>query len=865
MEKMVPVRAGAPFTAYFEIMRPRVAATTYPNLCQLQGQLVLLRQVGNPAQVWRGQLVLNARGQLLFLGTPWFTSMEAVTSQGLRLNDFALFDPMVDMLYTLKTQELARTDLQEIHHALTLNTQRLSQLVANLQAGVLVEDANRRIVLANQLFCDLFQVNVPPEQMVGADCANSAEQTKHLFADPEGFVLRAGQLLARRERVLHEKIRMADGRMLERDYVPIFDGGLYLGHLWQYRDITERIKADEALRRREEKYRGIIANMHLGLMEVDLADRILYINQSFCEMSGYTPEELVGREAASIFLEAEQKKIIHTKNQSRNQGISDAYEIEVVLRNGEKRWWLVSGAPLFNDAGVLIGSIGIHLDITEQKRTTSELMEAKLQAEASAKAKQQFLANMSHEIRTPMNAILGLGRQLQKKNLDSEETLYVNTIVSAAENMLVILNDVLDFSKMEAGKLTLENIDFDLRAFVEKTLLLLGPRAEEKGLALTATFDPRVAPSLQGDPYRLNQVLVNILGNAVKFTEKGSVALHCGVVADGPQQQELCFTITDTGVGIDARYLPNLFDNFSQQEQHSSRRFGGTGLGMSISHQLLTLMGGTIAVTSTLGKGTTVTIQLALRKTAEPTHARKAAPVANPDRFAGLRVLLVDDNAMNRLVARIVLKGAGMVVTEAVNGADAIKQLETAPFDVVLMDMQMPVMDGLEATRHIRKQLRLQVPVIALTANAIKGENDQCVAAGMNDYLAKPFAEQELLDKIAGQLQAAPAPASPLQLATLRDISQGDEALFNELVRTWRTDLAEAAAELDAALENRAAIRAILHRIEPGIGMSGIPALQTALGNLKAANHNAETPLQPAMATFLSATRQTLEELEALL
>ncbi|OLY92215.1 PAS domain S-box-containing protein [Cnuella takakiae] len=845
-DKLLPLRQQQAFTDVFELMRPRVPALNYQSLKDLQGQLVLLRLSADPGQVWRGQIEPTSGGQLLFLGTPWFTSMESVMAKGLRLNDFALFDPMVDMLYTLKTQELARNDLQSMHRALSLNTQRLSQLVANLQAGVLVEDEHRNIVLVNQLFCDLFHIPLSPADMAGANCANSAEETKDLFTDPAAFVWRINQVLQDRQLVLNDRLELADGRTFERDFVPLFDGDQYLGHLWQYRDVTEKINADRVLRRKEEKYRRIIANMHLGLMEVDLNDCIRYVNQSFCEMSGYTPEELIGQQAAPLFLAANEQEMLKAKNKTRTQGISDAYELPVTDRHGNARWWLISGAPLFDDGGTLIGSIGIHLDITEHKATHQALVEARDAAEASAKAKQQFLANMSHEIRTPMNAILGLGRQLQKKKGDAEQELFVNTIVTAADNMLVILNDVLDFSKMEAGKLSLEHIPFNLQSFAEKSLLLLQQRADEKGLGLTARFGPGIAPNLIGDPYRLNQILVNIIGNAVKFTEKGNVSLECRLKAEDAGSQQVCFVVKDTGVGIDPQYLPRLFETFSQQEQHTSRRFGGTGLGMSITHQLVQLMNGSISIDSTLNLGTTVTICIPFEKGNTGNQAPNELAVVETATLRGRSVLLVDDNAMNRLVARIVLKAAGMEITEAVNGAEAIEQLESGHFDLVLMDVQMPVMDGLEATRHIRRQMQLPIPVIALTANAIKGENEVCLQAGMNDYLPKPFAEQELLDKMARLLAfstqhtvAFTTPAlleqTNFDLSQLEAIAGGNAALFSELVQTLATDLEQAASELEAATvqQDRETVRRILHRVLPGVELAKANQLQEQMNTLR--------------------------------
>ena len=625
---------------------------------------------------------------------------------------------------------------------------RLSNLISNMQEGVLVEDENRIIVMVNEQFCSMFAIPVGPEVLIGTDCSGSAEQAKHLFQNPEEFVRGIDELLERKVKVIGETLYLNDGRAYLRDYVPMIIEGTYRGHFWKYADVTSRSRHLDALRRSEEKYRLLIENMNLGLLEVDLEGKILYANQSFCEMSGYEKGEIYGRVAEELFVSSESRRIVNSKNESRKKGVSDAYELEITNKKGLKNWWLISGAPLFDNEGVQVGSTGIHLDITGQKQLEFTLREAKQMAEEASKAKEIFLANMSHEIRTPMNAILGLGKQLLKTPLSEIQYTFLESINNAADNLLVIINDILDFSKIESGKLDLEAMGFSLPDLLIQISKMLTLKAEEKKLSFRLEIDKEIAAVLIGDPYRINQILLNLLSNSIKFTDNGYISLICSVVEKFADKQTIELVVEDTGIGIDKKYLKEIFQKFSQESVNVARKYGGTGLGMAITKQLVDLMDGDISIESRKNEGTRITIRITFPIGSQHEKAEKPSPSISQNKLKGKKILLVEDNKINRLVASTILSHMGIKVTEAVNGEIAVQMLRQNIFDLVLMDLQMPVMDGITATRMIRKEISTTLPIIALTAHALKSEQSKCLAAGMDDFISKPFEEEKLLDTL---------------------------------------------------------------------------------------------------------------------
>jgi signal transduction histidine kinase/CheY-like chemotaxis protein/HPt (histidine-containing phosphotransfer) domain-containing protein len=395
---------------------------------------------------------------------------------------------------------------------------------------------------------------------------------------------------------------------------------------------------------------------------------------------------------------------------------------------------------------------------TELNNVQIELEMARDRALAMSKAKSEFLARMSHEIRTPMNGVLGMIELLNNTSLDNSQKRYAQTIHDSADSLLDIINDVLDFSKIEAGKLRLEKLTFDLHAFLNDMVKGLATLAHQKGLILECAVPEGPALAVRGDPFRLRQVLTNLIGNAVKFTERGSVLLRATTSADDAEHMNICFEVKDTGIGISPEKQKLIFDSFSQEDGSTTRRFGGTGLGLAISKQLVQMMGGDLCVESETGQGSVFLFTLRMRASRESEFSASARTLQRgifkpKDRTTAIealrgRVLLGEDNAVNQAVAEGMLSAMGVEVVVASNGEEVTEHYSAGSFDAILMDCQMPVLDGFEATERIRRieseNNQSGVPIIAVTANALVGDREKCIAAGMNDYLSKPFSGEQL-------------------------------------------------------------------------------------------------------------------------
>ena len=607
-----------------------------------------------------------------------------------------------------------------------------------------------------------------------------------LIADPAGRIIKCNQkflemnyqgpdshLVPSSKEQIDNLVECRDGRVFERHSELVRTGPNETVRIWRLHDVSARTQAQKALAQERRLLRTLVDSLPDYIYAKDLDSRFLLVNMPGARMMGAkTPDELLGKtdfdfypEELALQYRADERRVFDTGNAL----IGRAEPCWEPATNSRK-WILTNKVPFRDDSGKIVGLIGAGRDITELKQMTEELRKAKAEAEAASRSKSEFLANMSHEVRTPMNGILGMIELALGTELNSEQREYLNAARISAEFLLTVINDVLDYSKVEAGKLCLEQVEFPLIDILKETAEALAPAAHRKGLKLTSTAESEVPAMVLGDPTRLRQILTNLLGNAVKFTDRGEVALEARLEEqDNPEalprksgRITIRFTVRDTGIGIAQDKQQLIFEAFAQADGSTTRKYGGTGLGLAICARLVEMMGGKIWVESSTSHGSSFHFTVPFG-TAENSVAADGACANSSRDNAGrvlvsrraLRVLLVEDNVINQKLGVRILEKAGHTVSVASDGEEALEALQQNTFDVILMDLHMPKMDGIETTKAIRKREQeggRRQTIVAMTACAMVGDREKCLAAGMDGYVSKPIRVDELLDTIDGLL-----------------------------------------------------------------------------------------------------------------
>jgi PAS domain S-box-containing protein len=701
---------------------------------------------------------------------------------------------------------------------------RLNSLIDNIPSGVIVEDRNRTIVLVNSNFCQMFSIPFTPKNIEGTNCLQSAQQTSHLFKNPQQFLLDIELYTFRKQIVSNQILELIDGRVFEFDYIPINFGSDNLGAMWVYRDISQRKIGEKQLEYRTTLINAIadattslitetdhkkaikkalsIVGTALDIDRINLYKEKEENSQVFADLVCEWTKSNISSVRNFSFLEKLEinstlihhhqlikgKKIItYIKNLPKpiRSILEEAGIISVVLSPvfaegsywgfltfdncTSERSWNKYELSEMSTLAASIGGMMARLNYAETlKKTNDELVKMNqdlqkslqysekmaTEAKKASRAKSDFLSNMSHEIRTPLNAIIGLTNLLINEPLTAQQHENLETIKSSSDTLLRTVNDILDFSKIEAGKVSFESIEFEPRRLISQILKTFQYRTIEKGIALSSEMDEKLPIVLKGDPYRLSQILNNMINNAIKFTQKGSVKIKIRTEQSesGINQCTLLFSVADTGIGIPKEKVSSLFDSFTQVHRSTVRNYGGTGLGLAICRKLIELQDGVIGVDSKPGHGSTFWFALTFEISSLESLYENEKDNTFEKSLEGLNVLMAEDNPANQFLARQIFEHWKTTLDVASNGDEALAMMGTKKYDILLLDLQMPVKDGFETLRTMHKKKEKlanpDIPVIALSADVFTETKNKVTALGANDYVLKPFDENELYEKI---------------------------------------------------------------------------------------------------------------------
>ncbi|SEW53703.1 PAS domain-containing hybrid sensor histidine kinase/response regulator [Chitinophaga arvensicola] len=617
----------------------------------------------------------------------------------------------------------------------------------NTSAGLLVTNEKHRCIWVNDIFSQYMNHHTPLHY-------SYTELIRYFkpMVEPN-FPLEAKMKALRKEKKpwFGWEVPFINGQTWEINYLPIFNGETFSGAIWQAIDITRRHHVQEEIKRNEEKFRVILNNLNAAMCETDVNGNITRVYESFCRLSGYNEEELIGKNITDIFVPENNRAFARALRRKRlDENVPLVYDMEIKLKDGSNRWILASSANIYDRHGNITGGAGIHMDITHQKKLQQDLELARRQAEEAQRAQKDFLASMSHEIRTPLNAIVGMAHLLEETRLDPQQQEYVDILKNSSAILLGIVSDILDISRIEAREVQVNQREFNLRELIQSLRNTFEHKLGRRPVKITAELDPSLNTWLIGDDVLLNQILINLLGNAEKFTNDGEIAITATQESWQDNKLWIRFLVCDTGIGIKKDKLELIFKNYKQAEGDIREKYGGTGLGLAIVKQLVEIQGGNITVEERTGFNTCFSFNIPFLDSRRPltTQAGKLSRKLLQRSFEDARVLVVEDNPMNLRYIMSLLEKYKINYQLATNGPDATWFLEARQYDLILMDIRIPGMNGLELAQKIRAdedQPNVATPVIATTAVAMESTATMARAAGITDILTKPYTPDQLL------------------------------------------------------------------------------------------------------------------------
>ncbi len=618
------------------------------------------------------------------------------------------------------------------------------------------------------------------------------------------------------------------------------------------------LSTKEIAKLNENRYKVLFENTQGFICTHRMNGEILSINRAAAKILGFKASELIGRNLREFLVEEKKDMFVdylqELKEKQKSTGImqfisKDNERRYLVYRNvvhqeGTTEPYVIASSQDITDIFLIEKQLESanrisELNINRLHKTLLELDKAKKIAEESVRIKQEFLANMSHEIRTPMNAIIGFTSLLEKSNLSSEQSDYLSAIKTSGENLLVIINDILDFSKIEAGKMSIEHSQFDMDATISSILNQFVPKIQEKNLVLTTSLNFKRNLHVIGDQVRLHQVLSNLISNAIKFTSKGGITISVNIKNETPKYHVFEFIVSDTGIGIPKDKLETIFESFTQASPETTRKYGGTGLGLAIVKKLLELQNGNISLKSHIKVGTTFTFTIPYQKTHSSELKNIKQTQVFTERLDGKTVLLAEDNLLNQKLVVKLLEDANCKVEIAENGHEAIEKVKQQQFDLILMDIQMPEMDGLQATRIIRQELKIHTPIIALTAHTFKDEENKCFEAGMNGFLTKPFTAANLHKIITDNSESVKKETSGIpkiiDLSFLHNLADGNMDFVKKMLEIYLKQTPENLQILQHSLYmmDYTSLGAIAHKMRSSVPYVGLNEAEKMLEKIE--------------------------------
>ncbi len=723
------------------------------------------------------------------------------------------------------------------------NYSKLLEIYVNSSnIGLLTEAKDRTVLYVNNRFCEIFSIPVPPEQLKGANCINLLEQGRELIKNFDFFSLRVEQLIEEKREVNAEVVELTNGRTLHRDYIPIFEEGEYTGHFWNYTDVTET----QMLNRKLENYLYAL-DQSARVVITDTDGVITFVNDMLCKTSKYSEEELIGKTNAVLNSGYHSKAFFEELWSTIRAGKVWRGEIKNKAKDGAYYWLDTVIVPFLDDEGKPVQYVSIRYDITKRKEDEINIREANEMIKKSLQVKETFLTNISHELRTPINALVGFADLLKDTPLSDDQDRYITSIVSSAELLLRIINDLLDVAKLGAGEMTLVHTHFDLYETLESTIDLFKGHIKNDQVYLKLSIDNTVPRHIISDSTRLKQIMLNLVSNSVKFTSHGEIKVSVRSFVK-ENRNWLRLDVADTGLGITEEKRELILKPFVQVENGMERTFGGPGLGLSIVKHLVDLFGGEMDIESEWQVGSTFSITIPIEVTNEESlpYSKSKKAIDPSEIRSGIRVLLVEDNTTNQELAKIFLLKWNCKVTIAENGQEAIDEVKRGKFDIILMDIQMPVMDGYRATEIIREEQLVSdsTPVIAMTA--AYGLKDIEVLEGKHftESLLKPYKAKQLFDlfyRFFGIKNQKPKEVlegrSPLvDIASFQEDTLQDFDLQKILINTMKNEFNLYFEKTEDLMHNRDAeeLQKLTHKLKSTLGVIPISLLRQKIVDIEA-------------------------------